>query len=514
MSHRCSALQRLLRLVPVGLVCLSGCAFLVDFESLERDCSTCVESQQCTPGPCTRNGCFPAPALNPDCAPAENEPKRCDGAAPGSLAHFADFTPLEGTVLQAEVLVTTTRIYQSVFIEAADGSTDVVIRAFDISSEAVPSGPLAPVTEVTVSALLQRKTDLVVAPGVLVAPRGNGRSDLTLFTAVAEPGSASGYVTRLDLDAALEPMGPLTDLTEFPNFDLDKDAGRAGPAAQVLETGEAFAVWQGCKPSTDTDINVLKDPCKTHGVAAGHGAIYGYSGETLSADVLVNGGIDEGLDASSIQAVAGGPAPAAIWTASALKGGSVVKAGVPSTQNVLELLQCEETGEPMQWLNASPIVGEVSSVAWTAGEGFVEATRIRCSDEECRDLLAVPDAGGSNSCSPELKRNRVVLDVEYVAHGVWALGNADENAHTVSAFVDLTGAERRLVASVTQGKPDPNSAPLLTRDGLWDLSADLPRRVALGMQPYSPETRRAVVAVSWIDRNSARLSALDLCLSP
>lgn len=514
MSHRPSAFQRLVGVSTLSLATLSGCAFVLDFGDFERDCSGCLESQQCTPGRCTRNGCFPPPEQNPECSPPDDERARCDGASPGSLAGFLDFTPLRGTALQAEVLVTDTRIYQTVFVENADGSNDVVIRAFDITGDLIPVEPRAPVAEVAISTLLERQTDRVVAPGVLVAPRGDDKSQLTLFTAVAEPGYLSGYVARLDLTSALLPVGSLTDLTEFPNFRIDNAPGRSGPAAQLLESGQAFAVWQGCKPSTTADINVLKDPCKLDGVSSGNGAIYAYSGETLSADALINEGIDEVLDASSIQALAGGPAPAAIWAASALKGGSFVKAGVPSTKSFFELLQCEASVEPMQWLSASPIVGAVSSIAWTAGEDFAEATRIKCSEDECRDLLDVPDAGGADSCSTELARNRVTLDVEYLTHGVWASSNADDNAHTVSAFVDLEGPDRRLVATVTQGRPDPNSAPLSTRDGLLELSADLPSRVALALEPHSDDAERAVVAVSWIDRNSARLSALDLCLAP
>jgi hypothetical protein len=244
--------------------------------------------------------------------------------------------------------------------------------------------------------------------------------------------------------------------------------------------------------------------------------MFAYSGDKLGNVELSEQGIPEDLVASSLQALGGGPQPAAVWAGYSLESKPFhIKAGLPSLGNYTELARCDNRIGRPQWLHATQVKGAVSSVAWSSGAA-AEATRVQCFDEECRDLLEAPDASDSPNCSPALINTRVFLDVNYLAHGVWASSNGDENAHTVAAFVQDDETSRNLVVGVTRGTPDPNRHRLLdAMPPIQTLSTSSPENVALSLQPYSPKTERAVVGISWIERGKiARLSGLDLCLEP
>lgn len=501
-----------------GACMATSCAFVLDFTAFEG-CAECSDTDRCKPGPCIQNGCFPEPDGGPVCEPPPDvPPARCKGKLPGTLSAIREFAPLRAdSVLQTEVLTTNTRIYQTAFIRNEDQTHDVVVRAFDVHDTATDSEPQRPLATVRLSDLLAGKPEAVVAPGVLVAPQADTTGELALFTAIAEPSYLGGYVVRLNLTVDLEPIGEFSDLTEFPNFLIEDSAGRKGPAAQLLADGQPFVVWQGCKPNLDAGTDLQKDPCKSASTTSGHVAVFSYSGKKLDNVDLSEQGIPEDVVASSLQALGGGPLPAAVWAGHALDTNRpYVKVGLPTLGTQAELVRC--TQDRALWLHASPPVkGAVSSVVWSS-QSAAEATRVQCSDEQCRDMLNAPDSGDTETCSPTLISDRVVLGASYLVHGVWGASNGDENAYTVSAYVQEKGDDRTLVATVTRGTPDPNQNPLVdVKAPIEILSTAGPRNVALSVQPYSSTATRATatVGVSWIDgTNTARLSGLDLCLDP
>lgn len=518
----------------LAALAVGGCAFVLDFDKYEA-CAECEAVDVCvTPNhACVRNGCV-RPKGDAECAASDtsgrdpldaSQPRCADGAR---LSPYQTLEALEAdVVLQAEVLTTSTRIYHAAFI-SEDGRRDVVLRAFDTTD--VGDDSASPIATLRLSTLLEEALsngpdappDEIVAPVSMVAtPDAPG--SLTLYTAIAAPGAMTGDVVQIRLDATWPQRATPTLLTDMPNFHVNDSAGRAGPAAGTLADGAPFVVWQGCRPTEETPT-IEKDLCRVMSVTSGAGAIYGHSGSSLleKEDLIVQG-VSEDLPASSIRALGGGNQPAAVWAVSDLSGEQLqVRAGVPGPQASVstELLQCDPATGSAQWLNATPIWGPVSSVGWTKDDSATsEATKVQCLDDSCRDLAASVDAGATATCSTAMTNKRVFLDVTYLVHGIWADSTADKNAYTVAAFVRRTGSERRLQATVTQGLPDPNEHPLIAPQGEFELATSNPTKVVLSLQRYEPKAERAVVAVGWVEptegaRQAARLSALDLCLSP
>lgn len=496
---------------------MASCAFTLDFDKFEG-CRECAAADPCEDNACTRNGCLPRPESNPVCIQDEPTPEaapaRCSGDA--VLSPYLDLAPLEAeSVFQAEVLTTSTQIYHAVFVGEADGVRDVIVRAFDASGDVIEETAREPIASARLSELIARRLARevrLVAPASMVLT-SNAKS-LVLYTAIAPTGTRTADVIRVDLDAALGQANAVTFLTEIPNFQIDDSAGRNGPAAGTLATGEPFVVWQGCKPDANTpNITLETDLCK---VATEAGAIYGHSGsQSLSVDALAEQGIGEALLASSIQALSGGKYPGAVWAASSLTSEFHIRAGLPEPGSSLDLLQCDDSHASAKWLSAAPIWGSITSVGWTKSSDTAEATRVQCLDEACRDLALESDAGDSANCSTSMVNTRVFLDVSYLAHGVWTDSNANDDAWSIAAYVQTDGDESKLLTTATQALPDPNQVRLLNPIPALELSSNNPTKVVLSLQKYSLDAERGLVAVGWVEsrgsRQAAMLSALDLC---
>jgi hypothetical protein len=509
----------------IALNTSTGCAFILDFDEFERcpECRASVETaDEVTADEVTTQHESPVDAGRPRCAD--------EGVL---LSEYLDFEPLEAdVVLQSEVLTTATRVYHAAYVSNGD-EYDVILRSFDTAGEVVGGAgsfrpPLATLslskllsTEVDAGAV-DAGTDLkIVAPASMV-PTPGAAGGLTIYTAIAPAGFETADVVRIQLDATWPKHATPTWLTEIPNFRIHGTAGRLGPAAGVLATGEPFAVWQGCKPDPDAEgISLQRDLCNSTGVTA----IYGHAGSRLlDIDELAEQGILEDLPAGSIRALSGGTQPAAVWAVSTLGNGQVnIRAGLPALQpgSSTELLQCDDPSGRAQWLSATPIWGPATSVSWTKDNSTAEATRVECLDQTCHDMAraANADAGTAPECTPDMNRERVFPQVDYLVHGVWTASNADDDAYTVAAFVERDGSSRQLHATVTQGLPDPNEHPLFPADTNLELTTSNPSKVVLSLQKYQPNAKRAVVAVGWVEsgngsRQTARLSALDLCLEP
>lgn len=494
-----------------------SCAFILDFDEFEA-CAQCTEKERCQPGMCIETGCFPPPEEDPECKPKDEKRQRCSGASPGGLSKFLEAQPLEATaVLQTEVLTTENALYQTTFIRVGKDQYDVVVHAYDTTGDVIETEPRRPTATLRLSELLTRESEELVAPGVLVAPRAGGEAKLVLFTAVREVGYLSAFVVRLDLTEALEPVGPFADLTEFPNLLIDgmETEGRLGPAAQLLADGRPFAVWHGCKPNSEVEFHQQKDVCKANGETPNN-AIYASSKQKLTGPQMLTQGIKELRLVTSIQALGGGPAPAAVWTTTPEEQSFQISSGLPSTGNLSDLLQCEpsEPKEAVQWLHATRVFGATSSVGWTSTGLLSELTGVTCNDENCRDTM---DRQGrdSPSCPDPLAFNRVFTDISSFAHGFWAAGNSDANAQAVMAYVLSESASRQLLLTSSRGTPDPNRHRLLDSSVHLKLSTANPAKVTLDLEPHVTPARRAVVGVGWIEHgNTARLSAFDLCLEP
>lgn len=497
---------------------LTSCAFTLDFDKLES-CNECAAAAPCEDNACTRNGCLPRPEDNPACQEEptpEAAPARCSGEAP--LSPYLNLAPLEAEVIfQTEVLTTSTRIYHAAFVGEADGARDVVVRAFDASGDVIEQSTRSPSASAHLSELIETRLGrevTLVAPASMVA--GTKSNAVVLYTAIAPKGTRTADVIRVDLDVALEQATAVTFLTEIPNFQIDDSAGRGGPAAGTLRNGEPFVVWQGCKPNASTpNITLETDLCKATTDA---GAIYGHSGsQSLSVDSLAEQGISEKLFASSIQALSGGLYPGAVWAASSLTNEFHIRAGLPGGGTSLELLQCDDSHASAKWLSAAPIWGPIASVGWTKSSDTAEATRVQCSDETCRDLAVVSDAGDSASCSTSMVNTRVFLNVSYLAHGVWTDSNANEDAWSVAAYVQTDGDESKLLTTASQALPDPNQTRLINPGPTLELSSNNPTKVVLSLQKYSLDAQRSLVAVGWVEsrgsRQAAMVSALDLCVT-
>jgi hypothetical protein len=503
-------------LCSLALLAPAGCALVLDFDEFES-CAQCTEKERCEPGACVDQGCFPPPEEDPQCKPKGESRPRCSGASTGELVKFLAAEPLKAyAVLQTEVLTTKDTIYQTSFIRDAKGHYDVVVHAYDTTGEVIETEPRRPTASLQLSKLLTRENEELVAPGVLVAPRAEGEAELVLFTAVREVGYSSAFVVRLDLSKMLEPKGSFTDLTEFPNLLVDsvQGPGRRGPAAQLLADGRPFAVWQGCKPDPHIEFAQQKDVCKSNGDTPNN-AIYASSAQKLSGRQMVNQGIEEPHVAASIQALGGGPAPAAVWATAPWEGSFQIKSGLPTAGTSSELLQCgrREDGDEVQWLHATRVFGATSDVGWTTS-GLSEVTGVTCTDEHCRDTMK-SQVTDPLSCPDNISVNRVYTDVSSFAHGYWAAGTRDVNAQAVVAYVLTEAASRQLLLTSSRGTPDPNRHRLLDSSDHAELSTTSPAKVTLDLEPYVTPARRAVVGVGWIERETtARLSAFDLCLEP
>lgn len=523
-----------------------GCAFTLDFDKLER-CASCkgVDACHATEHACVQNGCLPPPQTNPECGAVVSEPTvdagrpRCaDGAG---LSRYSNFEPVEAdAVLQIEVLTTSNRIFHSVYVSDA-GKRDVILRAFDTTGETVVDSDAygKPSATLRLSELLATTLDNDAAPLEIVAPltmvpTPGKAGALTLYTVLAAPDSKTGDVVQLQLDARWPERITPTWLTDIPNFQVDDTAGRSGPAAGTLASGEPFVVWQGCKPDLSTpDIQREKDLCKLKGVPGGAGAIYGHAGSTrASVEQLATQGIAEDLPAGSLRALSGVTWPAALWGVSDLQHKQAsIKAGLPSNDDASasELLRCDTEPGAVQWLNAAPIWGSISSVTWTRTPNTAEATRVQCLGATCSDLAVGPrsdagadvgvDAGAEAACPTDLAARRVFADVSYLVHAVWADSTADDNARTLAAFVFGQGSGRALQVTVTHGVPDPNRTSLIDPNTHLELTTNNPTKVVLSLQKYAPKAELAVAAVGWVEptsgtRQNAHLAALDLCLAP
>lgn len=510
----------------------SGCSLFLDFDQFEAraECAQCMGTDPCTQPACVSNGCYPEPL--PRCEEEEDSSmfERCAQAqhlsdagvtADAVLVPGHRLQELAGNVIhKMQVFVGRQFLYHVVYVET-DGVPDVIIRAFALSSlDTRPDdkSALAPVRSHRVSEFAE--------PGSVVRSSGSIAVDtddsVVLYVALSGAGKQAVALSRQVLSADLSAPGPLTRLTDPPNYRPSSVAGRVGPEAGYLATGKPFVAWQGCTSNDPLSLN----PCADVEKQRGRSAIFTHAGSSvLTVAELSEQGVDEPLPITALQALSDGSLAAAVWgTTSSEKVVSVI-AGVPINGHSRRLLQCDSTPEyTFHSLHAAPTFNGISSLVWSKRKDgevpITEAASIACGPAQCLDF-ADPD-NTMPPCTTPLHRRRVTDAVMGASHGVWMLDAVQSQAVVVSAAVQpAEQGQTRLVLSQTTGSPDPNVSPLFdSRASELLLAIGTPAWPELHLQRATHReagSTYSVVGVGWVEKEGeqqvAKVHTVDLCFA-